>query len=120
MARYDLQANGYGFKSGQDLETAKRNGSKGGKASAKANRRRKLFSEAFDELLGRKYIDRNGNEVEGIAALAARVYQEALDGDLSAIRFIRDTVGEMPVQRIETVEISKETYDEVMSILREE
>lgn len=107
------------FTSDQDREAARRNGAKGGRKSGETKRRRKLFAEAFDELLARRWVDRNGNEIEGVAALAARVYQQAMDGDMRAFAEIRNTVGEMPVQRIETVEISQETYDEVQRMLED-
>lgn len=91
---------------------------KGGINSGKARRRRKAMREAFDELLSRSYSDRNGNKVDGVTAIATKVYQAALDGDMKAVQFIRDTVGEMPIQRVETVEIPPETYLRVEEALR--
>ena len=107
------------FTSDQDREQARINGAKGGRKSGETKRRRKAFSEAFDVLLSKEFIDRNGNEITGIEALAAKVYQEAMDGDMRAAQFIRDTCGEMPVQRIETVEISQETYENVRKMLED-
>lgn len=107
------------FTSDQDREAARRNGAKGGRKAAETKRRRKLFSEAFDELLSKGFVDRNGNEIEGVAALAAKVFQQAMDGDMVAAKFIRDTCGEMPIQRVETVEIPPETYDNVRKMLED-
>ena len=107
------------FTRDQDREQARINGAKGGRKSGETKRRRKLFSEAFDELLSKGFIDRNGNEIEGIVALAAKVFQEAMDGDMSAVKFIRDTCGEQPIQRVETIEISQETYDNVRKMLED-
>lgn len=107
------------FTSDQDREQARINGAKGGRKSGETKRRRKLFAEAFEELLSKGFVDRNGNEIEGVAALAAKVFQQAMDGDMSAAKFIRESVGEQPVQRIETVEISQETYDNVRKMLED-
>ena len=107
------------FTSDQDREQARINGAKGGRKSGETKRRRKMFSEAFDELLSKGFIDRNGNEIEGVAALAAKVFQQAMDGDMVAAKFIRESVGEQPVQRVETVEISQETYENVRKMLED-
>lgn len=105
------------FTSDQDREKARVNGAKGGRKSGEAKRRRKAMSEAFDVLLSKEFVDRYGNKVEGVEALTAKVFQAAMDGDLAATKFIRDTVGEMPVQRIETTQIDRKRYDEVMEAL---
>lgn len=91
--------------------------SKGGKRSGETRRRRKAFAEAFEVLLQREFSDHNGNRMQGVDAIAAKVFKEAMDGDMRAVQFLRDTVGEMPVQRIETTEISAETYERVRKAL---
>lgn len=109
---------GHEFTSAQDREKAAINGRKGGKASGEAKRRRKAMREAFDELLSRSFTDRNGQRVDGVTALAAKVFQNAMDGDMRAVQFIRDTVGEMPIQQVElSAQIPQETYDRVARIL---
>ena len=108
---------GHEFTSDQNREEAAKNGRKGGKASGEARRKRKAFAEAFDTLLERNFTDHNGNQLQGVEAIAAKVFQQAMNGDLKAIQIIRDTVGEMPVQKIETVNISPETYERVEKIL---
>ena len=98
-------------------EEAARRGRNGGKKSGEARRKRKAFAEAFDTLLERNFTDHNGNQLQGVEAIAAKVFQQAMNGDLKAIQIIRDTVGEMPVQKIETVNISPEAYERVNRIL---
>ena len=107
------------FTSGQDREQARINGAKGGRKSGETKRRRKLFAEAYETLLSKGFVDRNGNEVMGIEALAAKTFQQAMDGDLSALKHIQASVGEAPVQRVETVEISQEAYDNVRKMLED-
>ena len=105
------------FTSDQNREEAARNGRKGGKASGKARRKRKAFAEAFNTLLERQFTDQNGNQLQGVEAIAAKVFQEAMNGDLKAAQMIRDSVGEMPIQKIETVNIPPEAYERVQGIL---
>ena len=108
------------FTKDQDREQARINGKKGGKASAEARARRKAFSEAFDVLLTKEYMDQEGNIKQGVDVLASQVFKAALSGDMKAFVELRASVGEMPVQRIETVNISQETYDAVEKLLGEE
>ena len=93
---------------------------KGGRASAESRRRRKAMREAFDELLSREFADKEGNTTDGVTALVTRVYQKALKGDMRAVQFIRDTVGEMPVQRVEVDTIDPQARERVERILSED
>lgn len=95
------------------------NARKAGIASGEARRRRKAFSEAFDMLLQKEFTAQNGDVLTGVEAIAAKTFQAAMNGDLKAMQIIRDTVGEMPVQRVETVEISEETYRRVEEALKD-
>lgn len=108
---------GHEFTSDQNREQAAINGRKGGKASGKARRERKQMREVIDELMSRKYVDASGNEIDGVTALMTRVYRQAMDGDMKAVTFLRDTAGEMPIQKIETVNIPPEAYERVQGIL---
>jgi hypothetical protein len=105
------------FTSDQDREKARINGAKGGRASGESRRRRKAMREALDDILSREFVDRNGKRAQGVEAMMARVFQDAMDGDMNAVKFIRDTVGEAPVQRVETVQIDQSAYDEVRKFL---
>lgn len=90
---------------------------KGGINSGKARRKRKAMREAFEELLQRQYTDREGRETDGVTALTTRVYQKALEGDMKAVQFIRDTVGEMPVQRVQVDTIDPQARAEMDELL---
>lgn len=93
--------------------------SKGGINSGKARREKRKMKEAFEELLANTYKNTNGEEVDGTTALTYKVFQQALNGDLKAFEIIRDTTGQKPVERVETVEISPETYERVARALEE-
>lgn len=95
------------------------NARKAGKASGEARRRRKAFSEAFDVLLQKTYSDHSGNEMQGVDVIALKVFRQAMDGDMKAVQFLRDTVGEMPVQRMEIDKIDPQAraeMDELMGL----
>lgn len=92
----------------------------GGIASGEARRKKKLMREAFEELLAKEYTDTNGNKIDGTSALAVKVFKQAMDGDLKAFEIVRDTTGQKPVERVETVEISQETYEKVARAFEED
>lgn len=108
---------GHEFTSEQSREKAAENGRKGGIASGKAKRRRKAFAEAFEAILSTQFTDHNGNHTDGIEAIATKTFQKALSGDMKAIAFIRDTVGEMPVQRVEVDKIDPRVRAEMDELL---
>lgn len=87
--------------------------SKGGKASGEARRKKRLMREAFEELLGREYSDHAGNRLDGTSALAAKVFKQAMDGDLKAFEIIRDTTGQAAPKKVIMAEIDQATIDEV-------
>lgn len=91
--------------------------SRGGKRSGETRRRRKAFAEAFNTLLENSYTDRSGKQAQGVEAISMRVFQQALDGDMKAVQFIRDTVGEMPVQRVEVDTIDPQARAEMDELL---
>ena len=93
--------------------------SKGGKASGKARREKRLLRDALQELLDREYTDKSGNVADGTTVLATQLFKKAQKGDLRAWQILRDTVGQMPVQRIETVEIPPEAYQRVAEALED-
>ena len=110
---------GHEFTSDQSREEAAKNGRKGGIKSGETRRRRKAFAEAFDVLLQREFTDRSGNKMQGVDAIAVKTFQAAMDGDLKAMQIIRDTVGEMPAQRVEVDAIDPQAraeMDELMGL----
>ena len=73
---------------------------KGGKASGESRRKNKSIREALKALLSGK-VKYEGVEMGGNDALALSVFNKALKGDVQASIFVRDTVGEKPVDRVE-------------------
>jgi hypothetical protein len=100
---------------------------KGGIASVKARRERKAFKETLELLLKMPLYDGKKQSINSIksfanikgknittheAMLIAQV-QKAMKGDNQSIMFIRDTIGEKPVEMIGFQDIELVIEDEV-------
>lgn len=93
---------------------------KGGKKSAETRARRKSIREAFEAICSDQYTDEQGNEVDGITAMCMRQFQLAMDGDTKAFVEIRNSLGEMPVQKVEVDTIDPQARERVERILSED
>lgn len=73
----------------------------GGIASGKARREKKWFREAIEKQIG-----------ENIDKAIEAVWFKAQRGDVQAMQFLRDTIGEKPTDKVENtnVDISYEEY----------
>lgn len=83
-------------------EEARKYGSKGGKASAEARKRRKTMREALSMILELPASNENKNVLDGLnlgedvsnhVLLAAAAFRSALKGDVRAMYFISDILG---------------------------
>ena len=109
----------------QNLKTptsseARENGKKGGIASGEARRRKKLLRECLEELLEKDITDRSGNTMTGAEAMAVKVFQQALKGDLKAFEIVRDTAGQKPVEKVVVSEIDIDVIDEVERMVNDD
>lgn len=105
-----------------DLTPSQRraNASKAGKASGEARRRKKLLRECLEELLENDIKDKHGNTMTGAEAMAAKVFQQALKGDLKAFEIVRDTAGQKPVEKVVVSEIDIDVIDEVERMVNDD
>ena len=104
------------FKSG---ESAVKNGSKGGKATAQRKKEKKLLKDCFDELLSRDWENKNGQKSTGAEAITLTMFKKALAGDPKAFEIVRDTAGQKPIEKVMVAEIDPEIIDEVEKIVLE-
>ena len=79
---------------------------KGGIASGKARREKKLFKEAIEKKLG-----------QSLDSMIDSMINQAQNGNVQAITFLRDTIGEKPTDKVEAevntdVKINIELIDE--------
>lgn len=96
-------------------EEAKQRGRKGGIASGKARREKKLMRETLDVLLNMPLKDGKSASVEEIKSLSAlkgknisvqeailiAQVQKAMKGDTRAAEYVRDTIGQKPVDSVD-------------------
>lgn len=101
------------FTSDQSREEAAKNGAKGGKASGEARRRKRDLRNALELLLEKDFKDKDGNIVSGAEAITAKLFQQAMNGNVKAFETLRDTVGQKPVEKIMVAEVEQDVIDDV-------
>lgn len=101
------------FTSEQSREEAVKNGSKGGVASGEARRRKRDLRRALEMLLEKDFTDKSGNEISGTEAITAKLFEQAMKGNVKAFETIRATVGQDPVQKVMVADVDQGVIDEV-------
>ena len=86
---------------------------KGGIASAEARRKKKDLRLALEMLLERDWKDKSGNTMSGTEAISAKLFEQAMKGNIKAFETIRSTVGQDPVQKVMIAEVDQDVIDEV-------
>lgn len=71
-------------------EEAKKRGRAGGIKSGEARREKKMFKEAIEKQLG-----------QSIDGMIKSMIDQAKKGNVQAITFLRDTIGEKPTDKVE-------------------
>lgn len=104
----------------QNLKTpspseARSRGRKGGIASGKARREKKLFKETLETLLDmpmksgkdisvddiKNFAEIKGKNISVQEAILIAQVQKAMKGDTRAAEYLRDTIGQRPTEKIE-------------------
>ena len=85
----------------------------GGKASGEARRKKRDLRLALEMLLEKDFTDKNGNAVTGTEAITAKLFEQAMKGNIKAFETIRSTVGQDPVQKVMVAEVEQNVIDEV-------
>lgn len=86
---------------------------KGGEASGEARRKKRDLRKALELLLEKDCVDDKGNIVSGTEAITAKLFEQALKGNVKAFETIRSTVGQDPVQKVENINIDVEYQQSV-------
>jgi hypothetical protein len=90
---------------------------RGGIRSGEVRRERKAIRQALEECLSME-TELGGETVTNVEAIAAAMVRKAREGDVRAFVEVRNSVGEMPAQRVEAAaQIAPEAYAEVERIL---
>lgn len=83
-------------------KTAREMGKRGAAASNAAQAKAKTFKEVLKHLLEIELTNSKGEKVTTREAISTALIKKALSGDRAAYAEIRDTVGEKPVEQVET------------------
>ena len=94
--------------------------SKGGKASVESRRQKKMLRECLEILLEKEITDRNGNKASGAEALAAKLFQQAMQGNIKAFEVVRDTAGQKPAERVVVSNIDPDVIDQVERMVNDD
>ena len=84
------------------VETASAMGRKGAIASNAKQAKARTFAEELKALLEIELTNSNGQKVSTRAAISTALIKKAMAGDRGAFAEIRDTVGEKPIEQVET------------------
>lgn len=112
-------ANEKNLKPVRSESEARELGKQGGIASGKARRKKKILRESLEALLDKNYNTSEG-EISGADAIALKLMEQAMKGNVRAFTTIRDTIGQQPIQKIQKSEIDPEVAKEVESIIEQE
>lgn len=86
---------------------------KGAAASAKARREKRDLRKALEILLEKEWKDKNGNTLTGTEAITAKLFEQAMKGNIRAFETLRDTVGQKPVEKVMVADVDQNVIDEV-------
>ena len=111
-------------------EEARARGHRGGKASGRARRAKRDMRETFRELLDMPlrqggmtaFGTMEGSEGKNMTvgeAIAMTMLRAAVEGDVRAAEFVRDTSGQRPSQSVEVRAASQDAADAFMAMLDE-
>ena len=101
--------------------------SQGGKISAQKRRERKKMKEDLLALLDTKLTNDEGKKVTVQKEICQAWIEQALKGNMMAIKELRDTIGEVVIQKqevsgnvgVEKVYITKEEKQQVLNHIKE-
>lgn len=89
----------------------------GGIASGEARRNKKDLRQALEMLLEREMTSKSGEKMSGTEAITAKLFEQALKGNVKAFETIRATVGQDPIQKIMVAEVEQSVIDEVEAMV---
>ena len=104
---------------------------KGGIASGKARRKKKLIKEQLELLLSLPLKDENAkrkleqlgidaDNLDNQMAMIISIWNKALKGDIQAFNSIRDSIGEKPSDVVENINYTKEEAEKYKKLSIEE
>lgn len=90
---------------------------KGGKRSGETRRAKRDLRRALEMMLEKDYHDKNGNVISGTDAIAAKLFEQAMSGNIRAFETLRDTVGQKPIEKVMVADVDQSIIDEVEAMV---
>lgn len=94
-----------GLKKIRTTKEARKRGANGGKKSGEVRRQKKTMKEMLDYLLQQDITNKQGETKNTLEVMMTAQIKEAIKGNTKAAQFVRDTIGEMPTQKIDFGEV---------------
>ena len=98
-------------------DEVRENGRKGGIASGVARRRKKDLREACLAILETEITTKTGDKMTGSEAMVAKLFQQAMKGNIKAFIALRDTAGQKPVEKLVVADVDPSVINEVESMV---
>ena len=115
-------ANNENLKPVRTKSEARKRGANGGKKSGEVRRQKKTMKEMLDYLLQQDITNKQGETKNTLEVMMTAQIKEAIKGNTKAARFVRDTIGEMPTQKVEldSSEVVKQGLNRINEYFAEE
>lgn len=98
-------------------EERRENARKAGIASGVARRKKRDLREACLAILETEITTKTGDKMTGSEAMVAKLFQQAINGNIKAFEVLRDTAGQKPVEKLVVSEVDQSVIDEVEDIV---
>ena len=98
-------------------EEVRENGRRGGIASGVARRRKKDLREACLAILETEITTKTGDKMTGSEAMVAKLFQQAMKGNIKAFIALRDTAGQKPVEKLVVSDVDPSVINEVENMV---
>ena len=98
-------------------EERRANARKAGIASGVARRKKRDLREACLAILDMDVTTKAGETMTGAEAMVAKLFQQAMKGNIKAFIALRDTAGQKPVEKLVVADVDQSVINEVESIV---
>ena len=98
-------------------EERRENARKAGIASGVARRKKRDLREACLAILETEITTKTGDKMTGSEAMVAKLFQQAMKGNIKAFIALRDTAGQKPVEKLVVSDVDPSVINEVENMV---
>ena len=98
-------------------EERRENARKAGIASGVARRKKRDLREACLAILDMDVTTKSGETMTGAEAMVAKLFQQAMKGNIKAFIALRDTAGQKPVEKLVVADVDQSVINEVENMV---